>query len=254
MSENINIPRTPSYTPPPEEQTTIPRTLQEEEENETLDDSEEELNIQQPQTQIVEQEIPKTTAIVTKSKKKTAFKPTGIYTRSSINRTLTLPIVSVGKNILTVIEKNIKQLYEGKCIVEGYVKKDSIKVITHSSGLLKGDTVVFNVVFECEICFPVEGMLISCVAKDIGLGGIRAESATEKPSPIVVYIARDHNYKNDYFSEIKEGEKFTASVIGQRFELNDTYVSIIAKIVKPKTDYYKKTAIKQKSTLVIEED
>ena len=40
----------------------------------------------------------------------------------------------------------------------------------------------------------------------------------------------------DYFSEIQEGDKFTARVIGQRFELNDKYISIIAELVKPKID------------------
>ena len=57
-------------------------------------------------------------------------------------------------------------------------------------------------VFECEICFPVEGILLSCVAKNITKAGIRAESATETPSPVVIFIARDHHFNNKLFSEI----------------------------------------------------
>ena len=111
------------------------------------------------------------------------------------------------------------------------------KIITHSSGMIeRGIHVIFEVVFECLVCFPVEGALISCVAKNITKAGIRAESADESPSPIVVFIARDHNYANSYFSSVQEGDKIMVRVIGQRFELNDEYISIIAELVKPKTE------------------
>ena len=47
-------------------------------------------------------------------------------------------------------------------------------------------------------------------------------------------ITRDHHYNVDSFTNIKEGDIFEASVIGQRFELNDKFVSIIAKLKEPK--------------------
>jgi DNA-directed RNA polymerase subunit E'/Rpb7 len=160
-----------------------------------------------------------------------------IYTRSLITRSISISIVSVGKNIQETIEKYVSLNYEGKCVVEGFIKPTSCKIITHSSGLVKGTNIIFEVVFECQVCCPVEGMLIQCVAKNITKAGIRAESSDETPSPIVLFIARDHHYMMPHFSTIEEGTKFTARVIGQRFELNDKYVSIIAELVEPKKDY-----------------
>jgi hypothetical protein len=120
-------------------------------------------------------------------------------------------------------------------VTEGFVKPGSCKIITYSSGLIqKGTQISFQVVFECDICFPVEGMLIQCVAKNITKAGIRAESPSETPSPIVVFIARDHNFSHPAFANIQEDDTFTARVIGQRFELNDKYVSIIAELVVPR--------------------
>jgi len=174
-----------------------------------------------------------------------------IYTRSLITRSISIPIVSVGKNIQETIEKFVSLNYEGKCVVEGFIKPNSCKIVTHSSGLIKGTNIVFEVVFECQICCPVEGMLIQCIAKNITKAGIRAESSDETPSPIVVFITRDHHYMMQYFSTIEEGSKFTARVIGQRFELNDKYVSIIAELVEPKKDYSKEPA---KPKLVIEDN
>jgi DNA-directed RNA polymerase subunit E'/Rpb7 len=163
-----------------------------------------------------------------------------IYSRGLITRNVILPLSSIGKNISENIEHNIKANFEGKCVVEGFIKPNSTRIITYSSGLIvRGSYVSFEVVFECEICFPVEGMNIPCVVKNITKAGIKAESAGEVPSPVIIFIARDHHYNMDYFSEIKEGDKIRVSVIGQRFELNDKFISIIGKLVKPKKEYFR---------------
>jgi hypothetical protein len=166
------------------------------------------------------------------SKKKELGKLASIYSRCLITRKVVLPIAVVGKNLTELLEKKIISTIEGKCLVEGFVKPKSTKIITHSSGMVQSDTIVFDIVFECEVCFPVEGMLISCVAKNITKAGIRAESDGEIPSPVVVFIARDHHYAVPQFANVQEGDKFTARVIGQRFELNDKYVSVIAEYIQ----------------------
>ena len=154
-----------------------------------------------------------------------------IYSRSLITSNIILPIVSIGKNIKETIEKCVISKYEGKCLVEGFIKPGSTNIITYSSGIVQSTNILFTVVIECQVCFPVEGALISCVAKNITKAGIRAESAEENPSPFVVFIARDHHFSVKQFGHIQEGDKFMARVIGQRFELNDKYISIIAELV-----------------------
>jgi DNA-directed RNA polymerase subunit E'/Rpb7 len=162
-----------------------------------------------------------------------------VYSLSQITKKIALPITAIGRSLQQTIEETIAAMVEGHCIVEGYVKPKSVRVITYSSGIIKGTEVIFDVVFECEVCFPVAGMLFNCVAKNITKAGIRAESMDEIPSPFVLFIARDHYYSNDYFNSIEENEKFVAKVIAQRFELNDKYVSIIAEIVTPKRNEIK---------------
>jgi DNA-directed RNA polymerase subunit E'/Rpb7 len=165
-----------------------------------------------------------------------------IYSRCIVKRTISLPINVVGSNLKQVIEEFISFHYEGKCVVEGFIKPQSTKIITYSSGTIKrGNCVSFDIVFECQVCFPVEGTIISCIAKTNTKAGITAESADEKPSPIIVFIARDHHYYSSQFNDVKEGDKINIRVIGQRFELNDKFVSIIGELVR-----------EQKPKLVIE--
>lgn len=157
----------------------------------------------------------------------------GIYMPSMITRKIIIPMEKIGKNIKPLLEKMISSQVEGKCIVEGYVKPNSVSVTTYSNGIIQGSDILFEVVFECLICSPVEGMHIDAIAKNITKAGIRAEYQ-ESPTPVVIFIARDHHYKSSYFSEVKEGDAIKARVIGQRYELNDKYISIIAELLEPK--------------------
>jgi DNA-directed RNA polymerase subunit E'/Rpb7 len=176
-----------------------------------------------------------------------------IYSKSLLTRNITLPITVIGRNIKETIENVIYAHYEGKCLVEGYIKPKSSKIITFSSGVISGDQISFEVVFECMICNPVEGMNITCKVKNITKAGIRAESALENPSPIVVFVARDHHFNNNKFLNIHEDDIIQIRVIGQRFELNDSYISIIGELINT-SDNAEKSNMVKKPRIVIEKD
>jgi len=155
-----------------------------------------------------------------------------LYSKAILTQKLQLPFIIVGSNIETTIKHTIATKIEGKCIVEGYVRPGSIQIINISSGTLQGRFVEFIVVFECNICCPVEGMLIKCYAKNITQAGIRAfTSLDEKKSPVIIYVSRDHHSSNTYFNSIHEKDAIRIRVIGQRFELNDKQVSIIGELL-----------------------
>lgn len=159
-----------------------------------------------------------------------------VYNVSLITKQIVLPIKAININLTETLESTIASMIGGKCIVEGFVKPKSVKLITYSSGLIKGDSAIFDVVFECLVCFPVANMYLNCVAKNITKAGIRGELASDNPgevTPFVLFVNRDHYYSNNYFNSIKVGDKFIGRVIAQRFELNDKYVSVVADLVPP---------------------
>lgn len=170
------------------------------------------------------------------------------YMRNMITRNISLPMSKIGKNVKQILETIISSQLEGKCSVEGYIKKGSVNVLTYSSGILNGPNITFEVVFECLVCNPVEGMLMDVVAKNITKAGIKAETK-EYPSPVIVFIARDHHYKSNYFNTITENADIKIRIIGQRFELNDPYVSVIAELVEPREE---KLKAKKKPTIIFE--
>ena len=170
---------------------------------------------------------------VSKVRNKTKKRGVGIYMKNAIARKVHLPFNVIGENLKENIEKTLQTEIEGRCIDEGYIRPNSIVIVSYSAGVVSGNLVVFNVLFECLVCRPVEGMRFRAVVKNVTKAGIRAE-INEKKSPVVVFIARDHHYKSAQFSKLNEGDDINVRVIGIRYELNDEYISIIGELVEKK--------------------
>jgi DNA-directed RNA polymerase subunit E'/Rpb7 len=153
-----------------------------------------------------------------------------LYIKNIISKKLSVPIKYVGTNIAEILEQILTNNFEGKCCIEGYVKRGSVKIITFSSGTVAGNCVIFTVVFEYLVCNPPQGMRISCAVKNITNAGILAHVDEGEYSPLNIFIARDHHYNISYFSELKEKDIIMVRVIGQRFELNDPFVSVIGEL------------------------
>jgi DNA-directed RNA polymerase subunit E'/Rpb7 len=153
-----------------------------------------------------------------------------LYIKNIITKKLSIPVKYVGANIKQVLEDILKKEFEGKCCIDGYVKKGSSKIITYSCGNIYGNIALFTIVFEYLVCSPPNGMRISCVVNNITNAGIMGVANNTDISPVNVFIARDHHYNIPYFSELKNEDVVMVRVIGQRFELNDSAVFIIAEL------------------------
>jgi len=178
---------------------------------------------------------------IEKSSKKKS-RSSNLYTNSLLTRRVQLGISSITQELDKHILRELTNSLEGKCVMEGYIRPSSIKIVSKSGGLLDKNNVLFDIVLSCDVCLPSEGMILDCVAKNITKAGIRAE-IREDPSPVVIFISRDHNYMSKYFGSIKEGQSIQVKIIGFRFELNDRYISIIADLQEP---------TKKKTKLVLE--
>jgi DNA-directed RNA polymerase subunit E'/Rpb7 len=141
-----------------------------------------------------------------------------------------LSFVEIGKNIQYNLQKKIEHQVDGKCIAEGLIVPHSVEVISYSAGKISMEDVEFQVVYQCRVCLPVEGMVIHCIAKSITKAGIHAEYVFEKRPLIAVFITRDENYENPEFVKIKADTNIQARVTGVIYELNDTIVTVTAEL------------------------
>ena len=180
----------------------------------------------------------------------------GVYIRNMISTKIHLKMSEIGDSTKVNLERKIVHKTEGKCIPEGFVRPDSVKIITYSSGVIKMNMVEFQVVFECLICNPVEGQVVECTTKTITKAGIHAEVVTDKRTiPMKIFVARDHNYANRMFGSVKENELIQVRIIGKRFELNDPYIVAIASLIdnKERAQQPKKTTQQRPRITVLED-
>jgi DNA-directed RNA polymerase subunit E'/Rpb7 len=153
------------------------------------------------------------------------------YITSILSMKIHLPITEVGGNIKQNLERMIISKTEGKCIVEGFIRPDSVRVLTYSAGKLQSGSVEFQTTFECMVCHPVEGTLVRCKCNTITKAGIHAEVADKVGNiPITVFIARDHHLNNHKFDKVVENAQLLVNIIGIRYELNDANICAIGKL------------------------
>lgn len=157
--------------------------------------------------------------------------PDDLYTQVMVGRRVDLPVASVGEGVNDAILAGLRRTLEGKCSAEGYVRPGSLLLDGVSAGKADGATVQYQVAVRMDVCAPVEGIRLKCKAQDVTKAGIRCVGLSD-PTPIIVFIARDHHVESAAFQAVGVGDVVEAIVIGQRFELGDRYVAIIAKLVE----------------------
>ena len=160
-----------------------------------------------------------------------AKKVYGVYTQSVLTTKVHLRITEVGKNVRQNLERSISQNIEGRCIAEGFIRPGSVRVLSYSSGVVNNERVEFQTVYECMVCYPIEGMNLECISRTITKAGVHAEVVDDDGTvPITVFIARDHHFTDKAFADIRENANIKATVVGIRFELNDPYICVIAQL------------------------
>lgn len=157
-----------------------------------------------------------------------------LFVKRQIRRKLSLPFYKITKDVIIaqLLKTELAKLVEGRCSVEGYICPDSITISSYSCGTLAGSNIQFDIIADCLVCHPDENTVIKCVAKTITQAGIRAGARFLQKgnvSPIEVFLSRDmHVCSRDLFSRIQENDVLTVKIIGRRFVLHDTHVTIIA--------------------------
>jgi hypothetical protein len=160
-----------------------------------------------------------------------------LFVKQRISRKLSIPFYKINKsvNITQLLRSELAKSIEGRCSIEGYISPNSVTICSHSCGTLAAANINFDITADCLICFPDEHTIIKCVAKTITQAGIRAGARDLQHghvSPIEVFLSRDMNSNmRELFSRIEENDILTVEIIGRRFVLHDTHVTIIAMLL-----------------------
>ena len=191
-----------------------------------------------------------------RQKKRGGKKNNNIYLKSIINRCVLLKYTNLGSNLDATLLKSLEKNISGICVEEGFIRPNSLNILTYSNGVIKGEDVQFDIVAECDICNLSAGVVINCIVENITKAGIKAK-INDEYDPLIIFVARDHNYLNEDFDKIQIGSEISVKILGQRFELNDIQISVIGKLFnlndKPKIKLSEDTNIQEPNIEVLSE-
>ena len=170
-----------------------------------------------------------------------------LFQENMLSKKVVLSISKVNSNIKQVLQSHLNYNYTGKCFEEGYIEKNSIKIISYTNGLCVSDSLEFHVVFTCNVCIVVDNMMLECKIENKNLSGIKCGVILNKiidgdqdektkeddtSEAIVIFCSRDHHYGNDLFNDLEVNDKVLVKVIGSKYELFDEYICVIGKFMK----------------------
>jgi DNA-directed RNA polymerase subunit E'/Rpb7 len=149
---------------------------------------------------------------------------------------INIPPKSMNKDINKAILRHLRREYEGKCIKDGYIKKKSISVLNKGlgrieKGLFNGN-IIYDIEYVAEVCNPAEGQILHCKVISMNKIGVIAIVSDDENQPIKVLLPKYTHRENNIFKDITDGNVLEIEVIGKRFELNSTFISVVGKLKK----------------------
>ena len=161
------------------------------------------------------------------------------YTTVLLTANINIKPQQLKGDINKLILKNIKEKYEGKCNKDGYILKDSIKLIQRSIGEVKtinsNSIINYNITYSADIITPSEGDIYECYIETINKLGIIAyikisEEYTIKESPFIIIIPKEY-IDEKQFDIVKPNEKINMKISSFRVKYNSNHIQIVATLV-----------------------
>lgn len=158
-----------------------------------------------------------------------------LYQTSVLTRRVQVPFQQLSSSpseIAALLTQAVRGLVEGKCVKEGFVRRQSVTLVSHSVGMLhRGTNVQFTVTFTCDVCSPVRGQVLTCKVVSITKAGIRGE-VQDADNPLTVHLIREVHPKKEWpwFQSIQLQDMVSVEVVGVRYEVDDRTIAVLGKL------------------------
>lgn len=150
-----------------------------------------------------------------------------LFERRELVRNVHLDAKFLQRNIQASLLAQLRMKFEGVCVAEGYIQRQSITIVEHSMGrmnMIKGG-LDYAVRFQGDICMPHPGQTFRAPVVLKSKIGVHAET-----TPIKVLLPRDLHIGNASFEDVEEGQDIEFEVVGSRFQQGDDSIVVLAKL------------------------
>ncbi len=134
-------------------------------------------------------------------------------------------------SVKEIIETKLRELHEGKCNSNGFVRPGSLKLLARSMGVAENGRFTGNIIYDCkvscEVLYPTVGSEISVSVIKVNRMG--AYAVFEEA--IRVLLPRDLHVGSTEFDNIKEGDTVKVVLDRSRFQAKDSFIMAVGHLV-----------------------
>jgi DNA-directed RNA polymerase subunit E'/Rpb7 len=153
-----------------------------------------------------------------------------IYYKCILKKKIKVEPKYLNENLDKYIVNFLQNKIEGKCMDEGYIRPESIKLLKRSAGQLLGSRFTGDITYEAEysaeVCNPSFGSLVDARVQYVTKVGIMCLNG-----PLSLFVPKKNHENNlDNFLKIKIGDMVRIEIESKKFSLNDTQIQVTGKI------------------------
>jgi DNA-directed RNA polymerase subunit E'/Rpb7 len=139
------------------------------------------------------------------------------------------------EEIRHLLEKKMREKYEGRCHSSGYVQPGSVVLLTKSMGIHEHGRFTGNILYDCRASckayIPIAKSILNVKIIRINKMGAYALLATEgEEQSMKIQIPRDLHLGDVTFDTLKEGSVVSVEILRSRFQINDPFIQALAKL------------------------
>jgi DNA-directed RNA polymerase subunit E'/Rpb7 len=121
----------------------------------------------------------------------------------------------------------LRKKLEGRCSPQGFIKENSLKLLSRTLGMAKSGTFTSDFTFrckvQCDVLYPAVGDIVETEVLKVNKMG--AYCAFE--DSLRVLMPREVNLGNVNFDELKIGDKIRVKILKTRFQSHDEFIMAV---------------------------
>ena len=158
-----------------------------------------------------------------------------IFETIKLKENIYLNSSDINHNINNIILNKLKKKVEGKCIKEGYIRKNSVKILSRSLGVMNNSNfdsgVHYVVLYSADVCNLTNGQVIEAEVDNIDKSQVICYLGNSYDSPIEVYMFKHHHVGNSEFANLNKNDIVKIEISCSKYDFNDTQIVAIGKYI-----------------------
>ena len=138
-------------------------------------------------------------------------------------------------NVNEIILGKLKNKVEGKCIGDGFIKEESVVIISRSLGMMLNHdfsgSIAYEIIYSADVCNPREGQILEVIVDTLDETNTVCYYIDEETSPIEIYLFKQHYLENQNYANLKSGDKILVKILETQIEFGQDKILATAEFL-----------------------